>query len=108
MTICPLWGPLSFLRLSASSTALCPLYGPLFSLRPSVPSTALCPLYGPVPCTALCPLYGPRSPLKHSETSKMTLLFREMFCKTRFFKTPRVIGIYFVYVIIAIIAIIAK
>ncbi len=72
MTICPLWGPLSSLLPSVSSTALCPLYGLLFPLRPSVPSKSLCPLYGP--------LY----PLENSETSKTILLFREMFCKTRF------------------------
>jgi hypothetical protein len=53
-TICPLWGPLSSLRPSVSSTALCPLYGLLVPLRPSVPSTALCPLYGP-----LSPLWPP-------------------------------------------------
>jgi hypothetical protein len=61
---------------------------------------AFCSLYGP------CPLYGPLSPLKNSETNKTTLLFREMFCKTRFIKTLRVIAIYFVLLIIAIIAII--
>jgi hypothetical protein len=48
MNICPLWGPLSSLWPSVSSTTLCPLYGLLFPLRPSVPSTALCPLYGPL------------------------------------------------------------
>ncbi len=74
---------------------ICLLWGPLFSLLPSVPSMALCPLYGP-PSVALCPFYGPLSPLKNSETTEMSLLFREMFCKTRFVKTPRVIAIYFV------------
>ncbi len=54
MIICPLWGPLSSLRPSVSSTALCPLYGILFPLRPSVPSMVLCPLYGP-----LSPLWPP-------------------------------------------------
>jgi hypothetical protein len=67
MTIYPLWGPLSSLRPSDSSTALCPLYGLLFPVRPSVP------------CMALCPLYGPLSPVKNSETSEMALLFHEMF-----------------------------
>jgi hypothetical protein len=81
MNICPLWGPLSSLRPSVSSTALCPLYGSLSPLRPSVPS-------------------------EKSETSKTALLFRGMFCKTHFVKTPRVIVIYFVEGIIAIIAII--
>jgi hypothetical protein len=66
---------------------------------------ALCPLYGPT-SVALCPFYGPLSPLKNSETTEMSLLFHEMFCKTRFVKTPRVIAIYFVLVIIAIIMII--
>jgi hypothetical protein len=76
--------------------ALCPLYGPLFPLRPSVPSTALCPLYSPLSLsTAFCPLYDPLSPLKNSETSETTHLFREIVRKTRFVKTPRVIVIYF-------------
>jgi HAMP domain-containing protein len=106
----PLYGPLSSLG-PLPSTALCLLYSsfplydhlsPLSSLRPSVPSTALCPSTS----TALCPLYGPLSPLKNSETSGTALLFREMFCKTRFVKTLRVNVIYFVLVIITIIAII--
>jgi hypothetical protein len=53
-----------------SSIALCPLCGPLFPLRPSVPSAAL---------------------WKTAKQAKRLLLFREMFCKTRLVKTPRVI-----------------
>jgi hypothetical protein len=64
MTICPLWGPLSSLRPSVSSTALCPLYGLLFPLGP------LSPLRSSVPSTALCPLYGPLSPLWHPVPSE--------------------------------------
>ncbi len=83
-------------------------------LRPSVPSTGLSPLHGSLS------LYSPLSPLQpsvpseKSETSETALLFREMFCKMRFVKTPRVIVIYFVQVIITMItqakysAIIAK
>jgi hypothetical protein len=78
MTICPLGVPLSSLRPYVS------LYNPLSLLWPSVSSTSLCPLDGPL------------SPLKNSETSETTLLFREMFCKMHFVKTPRVIAIYFV------------
>jgi hypothetical protein len=55
MTICLLWGPLSSLRPSVSSTAFCPFYGPLFSLRPSL---------------VLCPFYGPLSPLWSSVLSE--------------------------------------
>jgi hypothetical protein len=86
----PLYDYLSTLGPSVLSTALCLLYSPLFPLWPSMPSTAHCRLYGPLP------LYGSLSNLKNSETSKNTLLLREMFCKTRFVKTPRVIAIYFV------------
>jgi hypothetical protein len=81
MTPCPLWGPLSSLRPSVSSTALCTHYGPLFPLRHSVPS-------------------------EKQETSETTLLFHEKFCKMCFVKTPRVIVIYFVSAIIVIIVII--
>jgi hypothetical protein len=45
--LCPLYGPLSHLRPSGSTTALCPL-------RPSASSTALYPLRT---STAPCPLY---------------------------------------------------
>jgi hypothetical protein len=91
MTLCFLYSPLSPLSPSVLSKALCPLYGPLSPLRPSVSSTALCPLYGP---------------LKKAKKAKLPLLFREMFCKTHFDKTPRVVWIYFVLAMIAMIAII--
>jgi hypothetical protein len=64
--LCHLYGLLSHLRLSFSSTALCPL--PVF-----VPSVALFPLCGPqsplwpsVLSKALCLLYGFLSPLRSS------------------------------------------
>jgi hypothetical protein len=119
--LCPLFSSLSSLlpyvsssglipsTTLVSSKALCPLYAlcllynsfPLYDYLspqgPSVLSMALCPTLQPsVPSMALCFLYGPLSPLKNSETSETTLLFREMFCKTHFVKTPRVIAIYFV------------
>jgi hypothetical protein len=91
-TLSPLWS-------SVTSTVLCPLYGPLSPhqlftssiaqspppLRPSAPSKALYPLQGP--------LY-PYDPInvsrdddvsQNSETSEMTLLFREI-AKTCFAK----------------------
>jgi hypothetical protein len=68
--------------------ALCLLYGPLSPLWPSVPSMAFCSLYGP------------------PKTAKLPLLFCEMFCKTHFVKTPRVVAIYFVLAMITIITII--
>jgi hypothetical protein len=54
---------------------------------------------------ALCSLYGP---LKTVKNAKLPLLFREMFCKTHFVKTPRVVAIYFVLAMITIIAIITQ
>jgi hypothetical protein len=75
----PLW-PLSPIAVCfiyvIPSTALCPLYcpqslyGPLSSLWPSVsstasaPSKALCPLFSPLsPSTIFCTIYVPMSPL---------------------------------------------
>jgi hypothetical protein len=64
MAHCPLYGPLSSLRPSVSSTVICsPLkpYVPFlafsFLSQYFVPSMALCPLYGPLP------LYSQLSPL---------------------------------------------
>ncbi len=92
MTLFFLNSPLSYLPPSVSSTALCPLYRPLSPQRPSVLSTALCPIYHPlsplqpsVPSMALCSLYGP---LKTAKKAKLLLLFRKMFWKTHFVKTP--------------------
>ncbi len=122
-------------RYSVLSKALCSLYSPLPPLRPSVPSmalsslcssTALYPLYDPLfpqqspACSpTLCPLYSPLSPLWPSvpsmpfcsiygplKTAKLPLLFREIFYKTHFVKTPRIVMIYFVLAMIAMITII--
>ncbi len=98
--LCSLYGPLRPLQSNPSTTlcppprysvlskALCPLYNPLPPLQPSVPSMAFCSLYGPL------------------KTAKLPLLFREMFYKKQFAKTPRIVAIYFVLAIIAMIAII--
>jgi hypothetical protein len=103
MALCPLSGPLPSMALYPLDGSLSSLYDPLFPQQPSVLSTALCllysllsPLWPSVPSMAFCPLYGPLYPLKNSKTSETTLLFRKMFCNTRFVKTPRVIAIYFV------------
>jgi hypothetical protein len=96
----PVYGSLSSLRPSVSSTAicspyistlygLCPLYYSVSSLRPYVPSTDHCPrsLYGPlsslwpsVSSTALCPLKGPRSRTRPSALSTAScLLYSQLF-----------------------------
>ncbi len=95
MTLSSLYGALFLLRPCILSMTLCflnsRLYGPLSPLQPSVLSMALCFLYGP---------------LKTAKKVKLPLLFRKMFCKTHFVKTPRVVAIYFVLAMITIIAII--
>ncbi len=86
-----LYSPLSSLPPSVLSTAICSLYGLLFSLRPFILSIILSSL---------------NIPLSSAKKAKLPVLFREMFCQTRFVKTPRVVAIYFILAVIAIIAII--
>jgi hypothetical protein len=101
MAICPLYGPLSPLKLSVPSTALCPLYDPLSHLRPPVQSTAVSSRQGTLPLLrpydssialdtsrSLYSLYGPLSLIWLSVPSMRHVfshLFREMMLhETRF------------------------
>jgi hypothetical protein len=73
LALCPRYGPLFPQQPSVSSTALfpsmilCPIYSPLSSLRLCLLFSPMSPLWPSVPWQALCSLYGPLCPLRPSK-----------------------------------------